>query len=187
MPSIRRGSGRSASRSEPLAVRLRRGRRGKGFQRTRTQRRDSMRTLRGLVLGAGIAYLFDPQNGKGRRAKLVDRCGRLLRRLGRLTARKTRFAKGQLQGLAAPLQQDDTARATDDGTVLQRIRSEALRDVGVSTTEVDVTVADGVVSLRGEVATASLVDDLVDRVRLVPGVRDVDAMVRVGAGAEEHP
>jgi BON domain-containing protein len=146
-----------------------------------------MRTLRGLVLGAGIAYLFDPQNGKGRRAKLVDRGGRLVRRLGRLTARKTRYAKGQLQGLAAPLQQDDAPRATDDGTVLQRIRSEALRDVGVSTTEVDVTVADGVVSLRGEVASASLVDDLVDRVRLVPGVRDVDAMIRVGAGAEERP
>jgi len=71
--------------------------------------------------------------------------------------------------------------------VLQRIRSEALRDVGVSTTEVDVTVADGVVSLRGEVASATLVDDLVDRVRLVPGVRDVDAMIRVGAGAQERP
>ena len=105
-----------------------------------------MRTLRGLVLGAGIAYLFDPQNGKGRRAKLVDRTGRLLRRLGRLTARKTRYAKGHLRGVAAPLRQDDAHRTTDDGTVLQRIRSEALRDVGVSTTEVDVTVADGIVS-----------------------------------------
>jgi len=144
-----------------------------------------MRTLRGLVLGAGIAYLFDPQSGKGRRAKLVDRGGRLVRRLGRLTARKTRYAKGQLEGLAAPLRQDEAARATDDGTVLQRIRSEALRDVGVSTTDVDVSVADGVVSLRGQVPSASLVDDLVDRVRLVPGVRDVDAMIRVGAGEEE--
>ena len=146
-----------------------------------------MRTLRGLVLGAAMAYLFDPQNGRGRRAKLVDRSGRFVRRLGRFTARRSRYAKGQLQGLAAPLQQDDEPRAIDDGTVLQRIRSEALRDVGVSTTDVDVTVADGVASLRGEVASASLVDDLVDRVRLVPGVRDVDAMIRVGAGAEEHP
>ena len=42
-------------------------------------------------------------------------------------------------------------------------------------------------SLRGEVASATLVDDLVDRVRLVPGVRDVDAMIRVGAGAQERP
>ena len=146
-----------------------------------------MRTLRGLVLGAGIAYLFDPQNGKARRTTLVDRTGRLLRRLGRLTARKTRYAKGHLRGVAAPLRQDDAPRATDDGTVLQRIRSEALRDVGVSTTEVDVTVADGIVSLRGEVASATLVDDLVDRVRLVPGVRDVDAMIRVGAGEQERP
>jgi len=146
-----------------------------------------MRVLRGIVLGAGIAYLFDPQSGRGRRAKLIDRMGRVLREVTRLAGRKTRFTAGQLHGLVAPLHQDDAPRATDDGTVLQRIRSEALRDVGVSTTEVDVTVADGVVSLRGEVASASLVDDLVDRVRLVPGVRDVDAMIRVGAGAEEHP
>ena len=144
-----------------------------------------MRGLRGMVLGAGIAYLFDPESGRGRRAKLIDRAGRLLRRVRRLAARKTRFAAGRLRGLSAPLHQGEAPRATDDGTVLQRIRSEALRDVGVSTSEVDVTVADGVATLRGEVGSASLVDDLVDRVRLVPGVRDVDAMIRVGSGSVE--
>ena len=34
---------------------------------------------------------------------------------------------------------------------------------------------------------AAIKDDLVDRVRLVPGVRDVDAMIRVGGSAEERP
>ena len=144
-----------------------------------------MRVLRGMVLGAGIAYLFDPESGRGRRAKLIDRAGRLLREVRHLAARKTRFAAGRLRGLSAPLHQDEAPRATDDGTVLQRIRSEALRDVGVSTSEVDVTVSDGVAMLRGEVVSASLVDDLVDRVRLVPGVRDVDAMIRVGSGSAE--
>jgi BON domain len=143
-----------------------------------------MRVLRGMVLGAGIAYLFDPESGRGRRVKLIDRAGRLLREVRHLAARKKRFAAGRLRGLSAPLHQDEAPRATDDGTVLQRIRSEALRDVGVSTSEVDVTVADGVATLRGEVGSASLVDDLVDRVRLVPGVRDVDAMIRVGSGVE---
>jgi osmotically-inducible protein OsmY len=144
-----------------------------------------MRVLRGMVLGAGIAYLFDPESGRGRRAKLIDRAGRLLREVRHLAARKTRFAAGRLRGLSAPLHQEEAPRATDDGTVLQRIRSEALRDVGVSTSEVDVTVSDGVAMLRGEVVSASLVDDLVDRVRLVPGVRDVDAMIRVGSGSAE--
>ena len=144
-----------------------------------------MRVLRGMVLGAGIAYLFDPESGRRRRAKLIGRAGRLLREVRHLAARKTRFTAGRLRGLSAPLRQDEASRATDDGTVLQRIRSEALRDVGVSTSEVDVTVADGVATLRGEVGSASLVDDLVDRVRLVPGVRDVDAMIRVGSGSVE--
>jgi osmotically-inducible protein OsmY len=138
-----------------------------------------------MVLGASIAYLFDPKSGRGRRAKLIDRAGRLLREVTRLAGRKSRFVAGRLRGLSAPLHQDEAPRATDDGTVLQRIRSEALRDVGVSTSEVDVTVADGVATLRGEVVSASLVDDLVDRVRLVPGVRDVDAMIRVGSGSVE--
>ena len=145
-----------------------------------------MRVLRGMVLGAGIAYLFDPESGRGRRAKLIDRAGRLLREVRHLAVRKTRFAAGRLRGQSAPLHQDEAPRATDDGTVLQRIRSEALRDVGVSTSEVDVTVSDGVAMLRGEVGSASLVDDLVDRVRLVPGVRDVDAMIRVGSGSVER-
>ena len=144
-----------------------------------------MRVLRGMVLGAGIAYLFDPESGRGRRAKLIDRARRLLREVTRLAGRKSRFAAGRLRGLSTPLRQGEAPRATDDGTVLQRIRSEALRDVGVSTSEVDVTVADGVATLRGEIVSASLVDDLVDRVRLVPGVRDVDAMLRVGSGSVE--
>ncbi len=144
-----------------------------------------MRALRGMLIGAGVAYLFDPENGRGRRAKLVARTGRLLRGVMRLAVRKTRFASGRLHGLAAPLRQEEGPRATDDGTVLQRIRSEALRDVGMSTSDVDVTVADGVATLRGEVMSASLADDLVDRVRLVPGVREVDSLIRVGEGDEE--
>ena len=115
-----------------------------------------MRVLRGMVLGAGIAYLFDPESGRRRRAKLIGRAGRLLREVRHLAARKTRFTAGRLRGLSAPLRQDEASRATDDGTVLQRIRSEALRDVGVSTSEGDVTVADGVATLRGEVVSASL-------------------------------
>src|SRR4026208_2481538 len=91
-----------------------------------------MRVLRGIVLGAGIAYLFDPQSGRGRRAKLIGRRGRVRREGPRLAGRKTRFAAGQLHGLVAPLHQDDAPRATDDGTVLQRIRTEALRAGGAA-------------------------------------------------------
>ena len=57
-----------------------------------------MRVLRGMVLGAGIAYLFDPKSGRGRRAKLIDRARRLLREVTRLVGRRTRFAAGRLRG-----------------------------------------------------------------------------------------
>src|ERR687892_379068 len=110
----------------------------------------TVRTIRAFLAGIGVAYLFDPRQGKGRRRVLRAR------------------------GLVAT-----PARAVDDGTVVQRIRSEALRDVGVSTSDVDVDVRDGVAVLRGAVATRSLADDLVARVRGVPGVHDVESALDV--------
>jgi osmotically-inducible protein OsmY len=71
--------------------------------------------------------------------------------------------------------------SVDDRTVEQRIRSDALRDVGLSTSEIDVEVERGVATLRGSVASRSLADDLVVRVAKVPGVRDVAAMIHVTA------
>ena len=70
-----------------------------------------------------------------------------------------------------------------EATVAQRIRSDALRDLGLSTKDVDVLVEEGFATLRGSVATIDEADRLVSRVRKVPGVKDVSAEVRV---AEEY-
>ena len=69
-----------------------------------------MRVLRGMVLGAGIAYLFDPESGRGRRAKLIDRMGRVLREVTRLAGRKTRFTAGQLHGDSSGNRLNGTSR-----------------------------------------------------------------------------
>lgn len=145
-----------------------------------------MRTTRAFLAGIGVAYLFDPQQGKRRRRVLRDRALRLVRRSARLGIKRSRFAAGFVTGLVARARRRivPRARPADDGTVVQRIRSEALRDVGVSTSDVDVEVRDGVAVLRGSVPTRSLADDLVARVRGVPGVRGVEsALDVVGAPA----
>jgi osmotically-inducible protein OsmY len=102
--------------------------------------------------------------------------------------KKARFAGGHLRGLVAvsrrALGRQATAVASDDETVEQRIRSYALREVGVSTREVEVEVEDGVATLRGSVDGRAAADELVSRVAKVPGVRDVAAMIRVSSSRE---
>jgi osmotically-inducible protein OsmY len=144
-----------------------------------------MRGTNGFVLGVGTAYLLDPSLGRTRRKKLLDRTAALGRRSARLAAKKGRFTLGKARGVAATVTPTTEQRPTDDATVLQRIRSEALRAAGVSTQEVEVQVENGVATLKGTVASAKLADDLLERVRDVPGVEDVAAMIRVAGESSE--
>jgi len=143
-----------------------------------------MRTARAFLAGIGLAYLFDRQQGRRRRRMLRDRAARSLRRAARFAEKRGRYTAGKAFGLAARLRQRivPPARPVDDATVVQRIRSEALRDVGISTSEVDVDVTEGVATLRGSVPTRSLAEDLVDRIGKVPGVRHVEDRTTVGSG-----
>ncbi len=145
-----------------------------------------MRALNGFVAGFGTAYLFDPAHGRGRRRRFADRASRVVRQTGRYGTKKARYNAGRLRGLKARARSSVTtdARATADSKVVQRIRSDALRDIGLSTKDIDVSVEDGVATLRGSVSTSRLADDLIDRVRRVPGVEDVAAMIHVAPGEE---
>lgn len=67
----------------------------------------------------------------------------------------------------------------DDATIEHRVLGDALPAAGIDPDEVDIEVADGVVSLHGAVEGTDRADALVQRVAEVPGVRDVAAMIRV--------
>lgn len=140
-----------------------------------------MRTLPSFLIGAGTAYFFDPQLGKGRRSVARDRSAALVRRAGRVGTGKVKLVGGQARGFVALLRRlvKSESVPTDDQTVVQRIRSDAFRDVGVSTRDIDVVVDNGVARLRGNVPSSSLADDLVSRVRKVPGVREVSSELAV--------
>jgi len=143
-----------------------------------------VRSTRAFLFGAGAAYLFDPRQGRRRRHVLRDRSAAIARRTARLGAKKSRFVGGHARGVLARGRRLATGRelASDDVRIVQRIRSDALRTVGLSTKDVEVGVEDGVATLRGTVASRSLADDLVGQVSKVPGVRDVAAMIRIANG-----
>lgn len=140
-----------------------------------------------FVAGAGAAYLLDPAQGKRRRRVLHDRASKLVRRSGRFSGKKLRFTRGRLRGVAARARGSILRRnvVTDDRTVEQRIRSSVLRDVRIKGNDVEIRVERGVVTLRGEIEGRTPAEDLIARIREVPGVEDVAAVLRVTSPAGE--
>ena len=74
---------------------------------------------------------------------------------------------------------DGDEATVDDVTIEHRVLGDALPAAGVEPDEVEIEVADGVVSLHGAIEGAARADALVQKVAEIPGVRDVAAMIRV--------
>lgn len=146
-----------------------------------------MRFVRGFALGALTLYYLDPREGKRRRALVRDRSLRLLRRGRRVLISRTRYTVGRITGVLAEGRHavKRPAVATDDETVRQRIMSDALRDVEVSTKDVGVDVRDGVATLRGSVEQ-EVADALIRRVAKTPGVREVEQELELGEASKRR-
>ena len=141
-----------------------------------------MRSTRAFVIGVGAAYFFDPRLGKRRRSVARDKGSKAMRQMTRAAGKKARFSSGRARGLYARTRHavvHRPAAENADAIVEQRIRSDALRDVGVSTRDVEIGVEDGVVTLTGEVVGDKRASDLVARIGKVPGVENVAAMLHV--------
>jgi osmotically-inducible protein OsmY len=142
----------------------------------------------GGVLGALLAYFFDPQNGTRRRHVTVDRTRAFFRAGGRQASRAGRGVAADAYGLSQKAQHlKEEPKDFDDTTLADKIRSEVFRDPDVPKGQINVNVQDGVVQLRGEVPRAELIDELVAQTRKVQGVRDVENLLHLpGTEAPMH-
>lgn len=68
--------------------------------------------LRALLAGITLEYLFDPQLGRTRRARLADQMKAKARRLGRAAEKKVRYQGGRLRGVVHELSDADQATAS---------------------------------------------------------------------------
>ena len=144
--------------------------------------------LFGAAVGAALTYLFDRERGRERRARLREQAmstaQRTSQRLGtdgqplsvvsiaveRIGTIGSRFGSGMGSG---PM----TEEPVDDATLVDRIRSEALGDAHIPAGEINVDVAGGVATLRGELSDPALIEEIVGRVRVVPGVAGVENLL----------
>ena len=139
----------------------------------------------GAVLGAALAWFLDPRAGARRRNVTRDRTLAFIRRVRRRTGRKlTADVYGVTQKLT---HLHEEPKEFDDVTLARKVESEIFRDADVPKGQINVNAEEGVVYLRGEVSSAEMIDDLVEKTRLVQGVRTVENLLHLpGTPAPMH-
>jgi osmotically-inducible protein OsmY len=125
----------------------------------------------GLV-GAGLAFLFDPSRGRARRARLTDQAAAAVRRGVRTTERATRRVTSEVRGRVTAMQHgsDGGDPFPDDVTLAARVQTELFRDTSVPKGQINVNVERGIVVLRGEVPDDEMRGELIGRVESMAGV-----------------
>jgi osmotically-inducible protein OsmY len=135
----------------------------------------------GSAIGAALAYFFDPQSGRGRRAATVDRTAGLVRRTGRKAERAGRSVAAEAYGVkqkATHLKEEEKPQP-DDVTLAHKVETEIFRDPDVPKGNINVNAENGVVFLRGEVETPDMIKDLERAARKVTGVQEVENLLHL--------
>lgn len=153
---------------------------------THTQPRGSLRRwimqVGGAVgVGAVSTYLFDPDRGPARRAKLRDQAIHLQHEARDGADILSRDVRNRVVGVGAGLRYRFAGGDVDDAVLTERVRSQ-LGLVSGHAKAIDVSVSDGQIRLSGDVFTEEH-DAVVRAVSRVPGVRSVDDQLRM----HQHP
>jgi osmotically-inducible protein OsmY len=143
---------------------------------SRRSRRRPFRTLLVIAVGTAVAvYLFDPQRGRTRRAKLRDKAGAWVRRGSRELERRGRYFGAKAYGLkerAAHVGAEEVVPPNDQA-LAAKVESEVLGRSTYPKGKVNVNVEHGVVVLRGELEDETQISELEQDVRKITGVLDV--------------
>src|SRR5215218_8759515 len=128
-----------------------------------------LRVLRYVGLGALIAYFFDAENGRRRRALARDRIPALFRRSTERLERTGRAAAAEAYGVTQKVKhvKAEEKPQPDDVTLARKVETEIFRDADVPKGQINVNAENGVVVLRGEVEQPELIKDLEKRTRKV--------------------
>lgn len=136
----------------------------------------------GAGIGAAAAYFFDQQSGNRRRKIAADKAGRFTREGAGTVQSAAQSAGAQAKGVAAKAQHAATGGDSapgDDNTLKSKVETEIFRDADAPKGNVDVTVVNGIVELRGQVDDPSQAEALELKTRMVSGVKDVRNMLHL--------
>jgi hypothetical protein len=136
----------------------------------------------GVACAAGgtAALLFDPRAGRRRRRLIRDRSVALTRRGARQSLRVQRIVRSKVAGkLAAATHRRDRTTDYDDVTLAQKVATNLGRHAGIPKGQFNVEACEGVITLRGEIADADTIAEIVAHVRKVQGVRGIENLLHL--------
>jgi osmotically-inducible protein OsmY len=137
----------------------------------------------GFAVGAFAMYMFDPEEGRRRRALVRDKAASAGHDAERLARGASRHAANQLRGAAAEAQSHMRNAPVSDSQLHERIRSQLGRLVDQPGT-LQVKVDNGHVTLSGS-AKPGEIQSLLAAVSAMQGVEGVDN--RLSAGTQPSP
>lgn len=125
---------------------------------------------------AAAAYFLDPQNGKARRIRLVERSSHVARIAGHRARRQARYLEHTVRGRLGHLTGGDLPRYAEDRTLLDRVESELFANRSIPHGKITFEVEGTTVILRGELDSAREMQLVEDAVRQIPGVTGVASL-----------
>ncbi len=140
--------------------------------------------LKGLALGAGLAYFFDPKLGTTRRAQVRGRCAQLSHRARQFVGRGLADLKNRTEGVKARARSLVTHERVPDSTIVERVRATMGHWVS-HPHQVEVAVREGRVLLAGKLPSHEL-QRLLSAVRSVSGVEGIENHVQLEDGQYAH-
>lgn len=139
----------------------------------------------GAGAGAGVMYLLDPVQGGRRRALLRDKTVKAVHIAQEGTETVWRDARNRMVGAVVELRRVAKDEQVSDDVLVERIRA-SLGTLVSHPRSIEVESRDGGIVLSGPVL-AKEVDDLIEGVRRVRGVRDVKNALEVHLQADNVP
>jgi uncharacterized protein YunC (DUF1805 family) len=131
------------------------------------------------AIGAALAYLFDPDRGKARRARTRDRFMGMTRRIGKRLGRLGRRVGSEAYGLKQKAAYSGREpKELDDTTLAHKVESEIFRNPDIPKGQIVVNVEEGVVVLRGALAPEHA-EAVAAMAAAVPGVRGVENLLHL--------
>jgi hypothetical protein len=175
MLKLARKGSRPMFRGRRFSDKFQRGAANRRVGRARAALRRSPPLVAAAAGGAGLTYLFDPQLGRRRRKRALQRAGGFGRRRVRRAARVVRHTGSGVVGLGRKATHPRWRQSApaDDVTLAHKVETEIFRPVGAPKGNVDVNAVDGVVWLRGQVNRPEQMRELEERARHVVGVKEV--------------
>ena len=140
--------------------------------------------------GAIATFLFDPDRGRARRARLIDQGGAKVRGAARQAGRAAHFARSTASGRLAAARHAGHGDESflDDVTLTSKVETKLFRDPSVPKGAININVERGIVVLRGEVPDAEMSDRLATEAGAIGGVWSVHNLLHLpGEVVEEEP